>query len=196
MRNILVLFLILVFSFTITSSRNKEVSQVLFEVPIPVNKFDVRKLFHGSSNFSDIHDKTLSKRDVISAQFNRNLKFSYLGRQNTSNRMCFYFKPKQNNAYSVKIMLEYHSNEYGLLIKQFKELESFFTNSTYRIKKSKITSMNGGETTGEILTIFKGTKEIFHGTYYFFDASEYYDGVSNVVFKGYSVDLNFSLNNL
>lgn len=139
-RTFLIVFVLLIIEPCIgqISLVKKNLSELFFEIHVSPTKFDVRKVFHSDDNFFNYGGDDLGEYETISAKFKRNLKLSYLGRDDKS--IIFWFNEGTEISDSRKIYTEYFSDEYNLCLKQLNELFSIFNRCSFKSEKTLITN--------------------------------------------------------
>lgn len=126
--------LFLLFIFTINHECESQVNKIkkqmqdlFYELTIPTTKYDARKLFHSSDNFSDIGEIAINanESDLMILNFKENSKLSFL-KNATQKSIQLRFKKGTDENTGLTIELYYSKEFANTCSEQFQEVINYY----------------------------------------------------------------------
>jgi|GEM_PF-2624281 len=154
-----VLILSFQFSFGQILKIKKQLKECLFETERPITKFDLRKLLNTSNNFSDIHEYTYDKYDVISYDFETNYKLSYT-KDCTHKQSSVWYIKGTDEEFAFGYELYFPSENFESASNQLTELVNFFKPISFKVsdEHSDLLSRNRSFTAYSTKSKYDNTK--------------------------------------
>lgn len=144
---------------------NKQIKELFFELTYPSSRYEIKKTFNSSDNFSDIHDVSIFDGDYesITADFKNNFKLSHDSKA-INKDITFFFKKKSDTNLSWVISMYYKKEDVSLCSSQFIELFNFFKPISYKTTVEPFTL--DGISVGELFHAYTSQKNFLNSNYY------------------------------